>query len=93
MSIVKSEEGLSYWGLVKHFDKHPGDLERCELPRQYSKSLYQLRVSQIAPKVQQKIITWMAGNGAVHGTKIVDSSGYSIARYVDWYHTNTASSA
>ena len=85
VSIVKSEEELSYWGLVKHFDKHPGDLERCELPRPYSKSLYQLRVSQIEPKAQQKIIIWMAGNDAVHGTKIVDSSGYSIARYVDWY--------
>ena len=29
-SIVKSE-GLSYWGLVKHFQKHPEDLKRCEL--------------------------------------------------------------
>ena len=30
--LVKSEK-LSYWGLVKHFDKHPEDLERCELYR------------------------------------------------------------
>lgn len=51
VSIVKSEEGVSYWGLVKHFDKHPGDLKWCELPRPYSKSLYQLRVSEIEPKV------------------------------------------
>ena len=86
VSLVKSEEDLSYWGLVKHFDKHPGDLERCELPRPYSRSLYQLRVSEIEPKIQQKIITWMAGDDAVHGTKVVDSSGYSIARYVDWYN-------
>lgn len=40
VSIVKSEEKLTYWGLVKHFDKHPGDLERCELLRPYSKSEY-----------------------------------------------------
>ena len=93
VSIIKSEENLSYWGLVKHFAKHPEDLERCELYRPYSRAQYQLHVSQIKPKVQQKIITWMAGEDAVHGTKIVDSSGYSIARYVDWYHTNMARSA
>ena len=71
--------------MVKHFDKHPGDLERCELPRPYGRSLYQLRVSEIEPKAQQKIITWMAGDGAVHGTRAVDSGGYSMARYADWY--------
>ena len=38
VALVKSEEGLSYWGLVKHFDKHPGGLKRCELDRPYSKS-------------------------------------------------------
>ena len=54
--LVKSEK-LSYWGLVKHFDKHPEDLERCELYRPYSRSQYQLRVSEIDPKVQQQIIT------------------------------------
>ena len=86
MSIVKSEEDLLCWGLVKHFGKHPEDLERCELYRPYSRAQYQLHVSKIKPKVQQKIITWMAGNDAVHGTKIVDSSGYGIARYVDWYN-------
>lgn len=73
MSIVKSEEGVSYWGLVKHFDKHSGDLRQCELLKPYSKSLYQLRVSEIEPIVQQKIIVWMAGNDVVHGTKVVDS--------------------
>jgi len=25
MSILKSEEDLSYWGLIKHFDRHPDD--------------------------------------------------------------------
>ena len=57
VSIIKSEEDLFHWALVKHLDKHPSDLKRCELSRPYSKSLYQLRVSQIEPKVQQKIIT------------------------------------
>ena len=28
LSIVKSEEKISYGGMRKHFDKHPGDLER-----------------------------------------------------------------
>ena len=23
VALVKSEEGPSHWGLVKHFDKHP----------------------------------------------------------------------
>ena len=84
VSLVKSEENLSYWDLVKHFDKHPEDLERCELYRPYSRAQYQLHVSGIKPKVQQQIITWMAGEDAVHGTKIADSSGYSIARYIEW---------
>ena len=34
VALVKSEK-LSFWGLVKHFDKHPEDLERCELYRPY----------------------------------------------------------
>ena len=25
MSILKSEENFSYWGLIKHFDRHPDD--------------------------------------------------------------------
>ena len=86
VSIVKSEEKLSYWGLVAHFDKHPGDLERCELIRPYSKSEHQLRVSQIDADVLQQIITWMAGDEVVDGTKIVDSSGFSISRHKDWYN-------
>ncbi len=45
VAILKSEEKLSYWGLVKHFAKHPGDLKRCELDRPYSKSWYHLRIS------------------------------------------------
>ena len=86
VSIVKSEEKLSYWGLVKHFEKHPGDLQRCELLRPYGKSEYHLRLSQIETDILQQIITWMAGDQAVHGTKIVDSSGFSISGYKDWYN-------
>ena len=84
VDIVKSEEYISYWGLVKHFDKHPEDLERCELYRPYSTSQYKLQASSIQPKVQQQIITWMAGEDAVHGTKIADSSGYSMEWYKEW---------
>ena len=85
VALVKSEK-LSFWGLVKHFDKHPEDLERCELYRPYSRAQYHLRVSEIDPKVQQQIITWMAGEGAVNGPKIVDSSGFSISRFIEWQH-------
>lgn len=83
MGIVKSEENLSYWELVKHFDKHLEYLKRCELFRSYSKSLYQLRMSKIDTQIQQQIIMRMAMDGAVHGTKIADSSRYSIARYIE----------
>ena len=33
-----------------------------------------------------EIIGWMAGDTAVHGTKIVDSTGFSISRYRDWHN-------
>ena len=33
MSVVKSENQLSYWGLVNHFVKYPSDGELCELKR------------------------------------------------------------
>ena len=75
---------MSYWGLVKHFAKHPEDLERCEPYRPYGRAQYHLHMSSIKPKVQQQIVTWMAGKDAAHGTKIADSSGYSIARYIEW---------
>ena len=84
VSVLKSEENLSYWGLIKHFDRHPGDLDLCELTRQYCRSWYQLRVSETDPAVLQRVIAKMAGCDAVHGTLLVDSSGFSIARYVDW---------
>lgn len=56
------------------------------MPKPYSKSLYQFRVPKIELIVQQKIIIWMAGNDVVHGTKVVDSSRYSMTKYVDWYN-------
>ena len=61
VSLVKSEENPFYGGLVKHFDKHPEGLERCELYRPYSRAQYQFQVSSIRPKVQQQIIVWMSG--------------------------------
>ena len=86
VAILKSEEKLSYWGLVKHFAKHPGDLNRCELDRPYGKSWYHLRISQTDDFILHEIIGWMAGDAAVHGTKIVDSTGFSISRYRDWHN-------
>ena len=86
VSIIKREENLSYWGLIKHFDRHPSDLELCELSRQYCRSWYQLRVSEIDPAVLQRVITGMAGKDAVHGTLLADSSGFSISRYVEWHN-------
>ena len=84
VSILKREENLSCWGLIKRFDRHPGDLELCGLPKPYCRSWHQLRMSEIDPAVLQKIITRMAGGGAVHGTLPVDSGGFGMARHVDW---------
>ena len=39
-SIIKSENQLSYWGLVNHFAKYSSDVELCELKRHYKKSWY-----------------------------------------------------
>ena len=43
VSIVKSEEKLSYWGLAKHFDEHPQRPKT--ICAKYSRSMYQLRIS------------------------------------------------
>ena len=32
------------------------------------------------------MIGWMASDAAAHGTKIVDSTGFSIYRYQDWHN-------
>ena len=79
-SILKSEENLSHWGLIRHFDRHPGDLELCELPRPYCRSWHQLRISETDPAVLQNIIAKMAGCDAVHGTLLVDSGGFQHGR-------------
>ena len=52
----------------------------------YSNSEYHLRISQIETYVLQQIIMWMAGDEAVGGTKIVDSSGFSVSRRIKWYN-------
>ena len=83
---MKSEEGPFHWGLARRFAKRPGDLERRGLDRPYGKPWYHLRVSQIDSAVPRKVIGWMAGDVAVHGTKIVDSTGFSISRYRDWHN-------
>ena len=81
--LGKIRGDLSYWGLVKHFAKRPVDLKRCEIDQPYGKSWYHLRVSQTDPDMQRKIMLWMAGGNAVHGTIPVNSRGFSIARYAD----------
>ena len=79
-SIIKSEAKLSCWGLIKHFDRHPDDLERCEMSRPYCRAWCHPRISEIDPAVLQKIITKMAGDEAVHGTLPVDSGGFQHCR-------------
>ena len=76
VSVLKSEEKISYWGLIKHFNRHPDDLEWCGLSKLYCKSWYQFHVLKIYPAVLQKIITRMAGMDTVRGTLLVDSSGF-----------------
>ena len=44
---------------------------------------YQLRVSEIDPKVQHNLD---GREDAVNGTKIVDSSGFSISQFGEWQH-------
>ena len=86
VSLAKSEEGPSCRGPVKHFDKHPGGLKRRGLGRPHGKPRRRLRISEIYPAVQHELILWTAGDDAARGTKIVDSSGFSIARYADRYN-------
>ena len=83
VSLVRSEEGLSYWGLVKHFAKRPGDLKRRGLDRPHGKSWCHLRISGMDPAILNKLILWMAGDDAARGAKIVDSAGFRMARYAD----------
>ena len=74
--IIKDEENLPRWGVIKYFDRHPDDLDLCELSRPYCGSWYHLRISEIDPAVLQKIITKMASDDAVHGTLLVCSGGF-----------------
>ena len=87
VSTTKSEENLSCWGLARHFEKHPDDLKLCEPYRPYSRAQYHLQISRIKHEVQQQIIVRMAGEDAVHGTKIADSGGYGVSRYTKWQNT------
>ncbi len=89
VGMAKSEAGLSYCGVAKRFEKHPDDLERREMYETYSRTQYQLQVSKIKLKAQQRIIVWMAGEDAVHGTKIAYSGGYGT----EWWSGRTPSTA
>ena len=84
-AIVKSENNYSYWGLYNHFEKHPDDIELCELKKKYCRSWYHLRISGIGQDVLQRLIAWSAGEDA-KGTQLVDSSGYATYAYEDWYN-------
>ena len=66
--------------MIKHFGRHPDDLERCGLSGPYCGSWYRLRVSGMDPAVLQKIITKMAGGDAVHGTPLAGSGGFQHGR-------------
>ena len=39
--IIKGEENLPRWGVIKYFDRHLDDLDLCELSRPYCGSWYQ----------------------------------------------------
>ena len=83
VSIVKSENQLSYWNLTNHFVKYPNDVELCELKKPYKKSWYHLRISEIDEDVLKRIIARMGDEGA-DGTLMVDSSGFSLSSYKSW---------
>ena len=55
-AIVKSANKASYWDMVNHFQKHPGDLDLYELKRAYGRSWYHLRISETDPAILQKIV-------------------------------------
>ena len=73
-------KGPSHWGLVKRSAKPPVDMKRRGLDRPYGKSRCRLRMSQTDSVVPRKIIGWMAGDAAIHGIKIVDSTGFGTSR-------------
>ena len=66
------------------FAKHPENLERRGPYRPYGRAQYHPHVSGIEPEVQRQIVTWMAGEDAVHGTRMADSGGYGMAWYTEW---------
>ncbi len=83
LSVIKIGNRLSYWDLVNHLKKYPDDLKRCEISRRYSRSWYQLRISEIDPAVLQRIIAWM-GKPDANGPLAADSSGFGMSKYEDW---------
>ena len=77
---MKSEEGPSHWWMVKHFAKHPGDLERRGLDRPYGKSWCRLRVWQTDDFMLHEVIGRVAGDTAARGANIADSAGFRHIR-------------
>ena len=83
LSIIKSEEKLFYWGIIKY----PEVLEWYEICGRCCRSWYHLRISDSSiAKV------WMAGEDAKYGTKIVDSRWYSIAIREEWENMERSAS-
>ena len=65
-AIIKSED-LSFRGIVKHLRKHPEDSKRASLP-EYARSAYRRQIEDMDSQMQQKLITRLAGDDAVHDT-------------------------
>ncbi|MCG8531517.1 MAG: hypothetical protein MI749_12745, partial [Desulfovibrionales bacterium] len=82
-SIVKSEIKGSYWDLVNHFQEYPSGPDVCELKRAYCMSWYRLRISEIDPAIQQKIVAWMGADDA-GGPLMTDTSGFGLSAYKEW---------
>ena len=79
-AFIKSENNLTYRGLVNYFVKYPSDLELCGLKKEYQKSWYQLRISQIDPKVVGRTVTRL-GEDDADGPLMVDSTRHAVSSY------------
>ena len=82
-AYIRTENNLTYRGLVNHFVRYPSDLELCGLKKIYQKSWYQLRISQIDPKVVERIVTRL-GEDDADGPLMVDSTGEAVLGYKSW---------
>ena len=85
-SFVVCRKYLSCRGLYTYLLENPEEVRRCELAKVYTKSWFQLRMSQADPK----LLHYMDGR---QGCKdlIADSSGFSVNAYVEWKHAKYGS--